>query len=85
MFTRGSVGKIFEPFVQVDEGLRRAHEGIGLGLAISRELAGGMGGRLSAESELGRGSTFTLAFPQGLLSVSHASHLASACAGFTGA
>jgi signal transduction histidine kinase len=57
--------QIFEPFVQVDEGLKKSHDGIGLGLAISRELALGMGGDLSVESEFGRGSTFTLTLARG--------------------
>jgi signal transduction histidine kinase len=51
---------IFEPFVQVDARLTRVQEGVGLGLAISRDLARGMGGDLTAESQLGVGSTFTL-------------------------
>ena len=55
---------IFEPFVQVDTRLTRPHEGVGLGLAISRDLARGMGGELSVQSEVGRGSTFTLRFPR---------------------
>jgi signal transduction histidine kinase len=51
---------IFEPFVQVDSRLTRLQSGVGLGLAISRELARGMGGDLSASSTPGAGSTFTL-------------------------
>ncbi len=51
---------IFEPFVQLDTGLTRAAQGIGLGLSISRELARGMGGELTVASEVGEGSTFTL-------------------------
>ncbi|MGH9422885.1 MAG: sensor histidine kinase, partial [Thermoanaerobaculia bacterium] len=52
--------KIFEPFIQVDASKSRATEGTGLGLAISRDLARGMGGDLSAESTLGKGSVFRL-------------------------
>jgi PAS domain S-box-containing protein len=55
---------IFEPFVQVDRHLSRPNEGVGLGLAISRELARGMGGELTAESVEGTGSTFTLTLPR---------------------
>jgi signal transduction histidine kinase len=51
---------IFEPFVQVNYQLTRANQGVGLGLAISRELARGMGGELTAASVVGVGSTFTL-------------------------
>jgi PAS domain S-box-containing protein len=54
---------VFEPFVQVDDSHARRAEGTGLGLAISRDLARGMGGDLSAESELGVGSAFTLTLP----------------------
>jgi PAS domain S-box-containing protein len=55
--------QVFEPFVQVDQRLTRPHEGVGLGLAISRDLARGMGGDLSATSSVGVGSRFTLALP----------------------
>jgi signal transduction histidine kinase len=51
---------IFEPFVQLHRTLAQPAEGTGLGLAISRDLARGMGGELSVESEPGIGSTFTL-------------------------
>jgi signal transduction histidine kinase len=56
--------RIFEPFVQVDSRLTRAHDGIGLGLAISRDLARATGGELTVVSALGVGSTFTLRFPR---------------------
>jgi signal transduction histidine kinase len=55
---------IFEPFVQVHTGTTRAVEGAGLGLAISRELARGMGGELRVRSRDGGGSTFTLTLPR---------------------
>ncbi len=51
---------VFEPFVQVDSKITRAQEGIGLGLAISRDLARGMGGDLTVQSLVGEGSIFTL-------------------------
>ena len=56
---------IFAPFVQIDRRLNAPHEGTGLGLAISRDLARGMGGELTVESVLGKGSTFTLTLPRG--------------------
>ena len=57
------LASIFDPFVQVDQGLTRPHEGVGLGLAISRELARGMGGDVTAASTLGEGSVFRLMLP----------------------
>jgi signal transduction histidine kinase/PAS domain-containing protein len=57
--------RIFDPFVQVDRHHTQAsQQGVGLGLAISRDLARGMGGDLTAESTLGAGSTFTLTLPR---------------------
>ncbi len=60
---------IFEPFVQGERALNRPDEGVGLGLAISRELARGMGGELSVWSEPGTGSTFTFTLPRGVLTI----------------
>ena len=58
--------RIFDPFVQVQSGTTRTSEGVGLGLAISRDMARQMGGDVYVTSELGNGSTFTLALPQAL-------------------
>jgi PAS domain S-box-containing protein len=54
------LARVFDPFVQVGRRLASNAEGVGLGLAISRDLARGMGGDLTAESTPGVGSTFTL-------------------------
>jgi PAS domain S-box-containing protein len=54
---------VFEPFVQLKAGGSTLN-GTGLGLPISRRLAEAMGGNLSAKSELGKGSTFTLRLPR---------------------
>ena len=55
--------RIFEPFVQVNTNFAERREGVGLGLAISHDLATGMGGDLTVESALGEGSRFTLILP----------------------
>ena len=57
--------RVFQPFVQVDAKLTRTQEGVGLGLAISRDLARGMGGDLRATSSEGVGSIFTLSLQAG--------------------
>jgi signal transduction histidine kinase len=54
---------IFDPFVQVDQRLVREHKGVGLGLAISRNLARGVGGELTVSSQVGEGTTFRLSLP----------------------
>lgn len=55
---------IFAPFEQATRDVQVNYGGTGLGLAISRRLAEEMGGRLWAESELGKGATFILELPR---------------------
>jgi len=64
--------RLFQPFVQVDSSESRAHEGAGLGLAITRRLARAMGGDVVAVSQVGEGSTFTLYLPLALGSAARA-------------
>lgn len=54
---------IFELFYQVDDRLARAHEGLGLGLTITRMLTSATGGRIDVKSQVGKGSTFTVIYP----------------------
>jgi signal transduction histidine kinase len=55
---------IFEPFVQLETGLTNRKGGVGLGLAIGRDMARAMNGELSVDSTVGFGSRFTLALPR---------------------
>ncbi len=55
--------KIFEEFQQVDDTSTRQKGGTGLGLAISKRIVEMHGGRILVESELGKGSTFTIELP----------------------
>ena len=61
---REQLEAIFEPFVQAGSALHSRDNGVGLGLAISRQLARAMGGDLTVESVQGSGSTFTLELPR---------------------
>ncbi len=54
---------IFEQFFQVDNSLTRGHEGLGLGLAVTRMLVQATHGEIEVESTMGKGSTFTVTFP----------------------
>jgi signal transduction histidine kinase len=54
------IGRVFEPFFQVQAGTTREYPGVGLGLAISRDFARAMGGDVWVESTNGRGSVVTI-------------------------
>ena len=57
--------RIFERFHRVPNTRSRTHEGTGIGLALVQELVRLHGGRMTVESEVGRGSTFTVELPTG--------------------
>lgn len=57
------VPRLFRPFEQLDAGKGRAKGGTGLGLAITKEIVLAHGGRIWAESEIGKGSTFHFTLP----------------------
>ena len=56
--------RLFRPFQQLESGYSRRHGGTGLGLYLSRQYAALLGGRIEVQSELGKGSTFSLVLPR---------------------
>jgi len=61
-----NMGKLFQSFVQIDSSLSRQYAGTGLGLALVRRLVELHGGSISVESQLGKGSCFTVRIAQNL-------------------
>ncbi|MDK2947219.1 PAS domain S-box-containing protein [Methanolobus vulcani] len=61
--TDEDIKKIFMPFVQADDSTTRKYGGAGLGLTLVKEYVKMHGGTLQVESEVGKGSTFTISLP----------------------
>ncbi|KAI9132191.1 GAF domain-containing hybrid sensor histidine kinase/response regulator [Acaryochloris sp. CCMEE 5410] len=61
--TPAELSNIFEPFVQLDSSWARPYSGTGLGLTLVQRLVNLHGGTVKVESEVGRGSTFTVTLP----------------------
>ena len=62
-----AMDRIFQPFAQADTSITRRFGGTGLGLSISRQIVEGLGGGIEVQSEVGRGTVFTLTVGAGSL------------------
>jgi signal transduction histidine kinase/class 3 adenylate cyclase len=62
---RDQLTRIFDRFTQVEGGATRRYEGSGIGLALVKEIVALHGGTIAAESDVGRGSIFTITLPRG--------------------
>ena len=57
------VEKLFLPFTKIMSNRNLNRDGVGLGLAVSRKIAKALGGDITVESEVGKGSVFSLELP----------------------
>jgi two-component system, sensor histidine kinase and response regulator len=60
---RDALPAVFEKFQQLDSSMSRPYAGLGLGLYVAKKFTELLGGELSISTELGKGSTFTVALP----------------------
>ena len=68
---RDQLARIFDRFTQVEGGATRRYEGSGIGLALVKEIVALHDGTIVVESDLGRGSIFTMTFPRGNITQDH--------------